>query len=186
MNRRELLMLSAGAVRLRAAAVTPAWASPEFDPPRPELVLELVVTCSRPEAPGPETLSKDGQRKSIWPIIGGKFVGPDIRGVVVPGGGDFPLVRPDGVTVVDALYRLLTDDGITILIHNKGLSIGPAEPGSRPRYRLSPEFTAPVGKYDWLNKQIFIANLTTDIPSDRRLARSENENDRLIHVYRLA
>jgi hypothetical protein len=186
MNRRELLMLSAGAVRVRAAAATPGWASPEFDVPRLELVLELVVTCSRPEAPGPETLSKDGQRKSIWPIVGGKFVGQDVRGVVVPGGGDFPVVRPDGVTVIDALYRLLTEDGITILIHNRGLSIGADEPGGRPRYRLSPEFTAPRGKYDWLNKGVFIANLTTNVPSDRRLARSENENDRLIHVYRLA
>ena len=37
-----------------------------------------------------------------------------------------------------------------------------------------------------MNNGVFIANLTTNIPSDRRLARSENENDRLIHVYRLA
>jgi hypothetical protein len=180
-------MLSAGVVPWRAAAAaTQGWASPEFDVPRPELVLELVVTCSRPEAPGPETLSKDGERKSIWPIVGGKFVGQDIRGVVVPGGGDFPVIRPDGVTVIDALYRLRTDDGITILIHNKGLSIGADEPGGRRRYRLTPEFTAPQGKYDWLNKGMFVANLTTNVPSDRRLARSENENDRLIHVYRLS
>jgi hypothetical protein len=96
------------------------------------------------------------------------------------------LIRPDGVTVIDALYRLTTDDGVTILIHNKGLAIEADEPGGRRRYRLSPEFTAPVGKYDWLNKGVFIANLTTNVPDDRRLARSENENDRLIHVYRLA
>ena len=60
------------------------------------------------------------------------------------------------------------------------------EPGGRRRYRLTPEFTAPLGKYDWLNKGVFIANLTTNVPNERRLARSENENDRLIHVYRLA
>jgi hypothetical protein len=90
MNRREVLMLSAGAFGPRAAeAAPPGWASPEFDVPRPELVLELVVTCSRPESPGPGTLSKDGERKSIWPIVGGKFVGQDIRGVVVPGGATF-------------------------------------------------------------------------------------------------
>jgi len=169
-----------------AAAQTTDWAAPEFDIPRPELVLELVVTCSKPEALGLDTASKDGQRRSIWPIIGGKFVGRGIRGVVVPGGGDFPVIRPDGVTIVDALYRLRTDDGVTIIIHNKGLAVPSDQPGGRTRYRLAPEFTVPRGKYDWLNKQLFVANLTTAIPNEKRLAKTENENDRLIHVYRLA
>ncbi len=166
-------------------AEAPTWASPEFDVPKVELVLELVVTCSKAEPFGPVTASKDGQRKSIWPIIGGVFVGRDIRGVVVPGGGDFPLLRPDGVSVIDALYRLRTDDGVTIIIHNKGLAIPASEPGARPRYRLNPEFTVADGKYDWLNKNVFVANLTTAVPKEKRLARNENENDRLIHVYRL-
>ena len=51
---------------------------------------------------------------------------------------------------------------------------------------LAPEFTVPQGKYDWLNKQLFVANLTTAIPDEKRLAKTENENDRLIHVHRLA
>jgi hypothetical protein len=188
MNRRDLLMCGVGTVGWAAtstAGQTLDWAAPEFDVPRPELVLELVVTCSKPETIGPETGSKDGQRRSIWPIIGGAFVGRDIKGVVVAGGGDFPLIRPDGVTVIDALYRLRTDDGVTIIIHNKGLAMPGGQPGGRSRYRLSPEFTAPNGKYDWLNKHLFVANLTTNLPDAKRLARSENENDRLIHVYRL-
>jgi len=202
MNRRDVLALgtlagyrpaattlaavAAGWAVTPAAAQTPSWSGPEFDVPRPELVLELVVTCSKPETLGPDTASKDEQRRSIWPIIGGKFAGNGIRGVVVPGGGDFPVTRPDGVTVVDALYRLRTDDGVTIIIHNKGLAIPSDQSGGRSRYRLTPEFTAPQGKYDWLNKQIFIANLTTTIPDGKRLARDENENDRLIRVYRIA
>lgn len=190
MNRRNMLTLSTGTIAAAAlpalqAAESSGWAAPEFDIPRPELVLELVVTCSKPEAVGPETASKDGQRRTIWPIIGGTFVGKDIRGTVVPGGGDFPFIRPDGVTVIDALYRLRTDDGVTILIHNKGLAIPGDEPG-RFKYRLSPEFTAPQGKYDWLNRNVFLANLTTRIPEGRRNAKTENENDRMIHVYRLA
>jgi len=175
----------AGVGPIIPAAETPAWAAPEFDVPTFELVLELVVTCSKPEAFGPVPDTKDGQRKSIWPIIGGVFVGKDIRGVVVPGGGDFPLVRPDGVTIVDALYRLRTDDGVNILIHNKGLGVPGAAPGGRTRYRLSPEFTVASGKYDWLNKSVFVANLTTALPDGKRLAKGENENDRLIHVYRV-
>jgi Protein of unknown function (DUF3237) len=154
-----------------------------YDPVQTELVLNLVVTCSSPELIGPTEASKDGQRRDIWPIIGGRFEGKGIRGAVVPGGGDFPLMRPDGVIVIDALYRLKTDDGITIIIHNKGLMY-PAVDGAPERYRLVPEFTAPVGKYDWLNKSIFISTLV-DVPPAMRLAKGENENDRLIQVFRV-
>jgi hypothetical protein len=119
----------------------------------------------------------------IWPIIGGRFEGKGIRGTVVPGGGDFPVVRPDGVEVVDALYRLRTDDGVTIIIHNKGLTYPSLRPGDW-RYRLAPEFIAPQGKYEWLNSSLFISTLS-DVPSDMRLAKGSNENDRLIQVYRV-
>ena len=190
MNRRDTLALmagtlAAGGIPAARAAESPSWASPEFDSPRPELVLELVVTCTKPEMVGGDKASKDGQRTTIWPIIGGTFVGKDIRGTVVPGGGDFPVIRPDGVTIIDALYRLKTDDGVTLLIHNKGLAI-PGDTPAATRYRLSPDFTVPQGKYDWLNKGVFIANLTIRVPQNKRLAKSENENDRMIHVYRLA
>ena len=154
-----------------------------YDPVQTELVFNLVVTCSSPELIGPTEASKDGSRRDIWPIIGGRFEGKGIRGVVVPGGGDFPLMRPDGVIVIDALYRLKTDDGITIIIHNKGLMYPPVD-GAPERYRLVPEFTAPVGKYDWLNKSIFISTLV-EVPPEMGLAKGENENDRLIQVFRV-
>jgi hypothetical protein len=197
LTRREILsaaaLVSSGGLLERADAATqsgpgrelPGWAAPEFDVPKLELVLELVVTCSKAEAIAADPGSKDGDRRSIWPIIGGAFVGRDIRGTVVPGGGDFPVIRPDGVTVIDALYRLRTDDGVTIIIHNKGLGLVSEPPAGPRRYRLSPEFTAPRGKYDWLNKNVFIANLTTSFPAAKRLAKGEDQNDRLIHVYRL-
>ena len=63
--------------------------------------------------------------------------------------------RPDGVEVIDALYRLKTDDGVTFLIHNVRLTYPGKKPGEE-RYRLVPQFIAPVGKYDWLNRYVFI------------------------------
>jgi hypothetical protein len=33
---------------------------------------------------------------------------------------------------------------------------------------------------------VFVANLTIGVPQNKRLAKTENENDRMIHVYRLA
>jgi hypothetical protein len=171
-----------------SALVTPCvsqddWVLRERDPIKTELVLQLVVTCSNPEKIGPTEDSKDGKRGEIWPIIGGRFVGKGIRGTVVAGGGDFPVLRPDGVEVVDALYRLRTDDGVMIIIHNVGLTYPGKEPGDE-RYRLTPQFIAPKGKYDWLNKSIFLATLT-DVPANMRLAKGPNENDRLIQVYRV-
>ncbi len=152
-----------------------------------ELVLNIVATCSDMEATGGKEageMSKDGIRDEVWPIIGGRFWGKGIRGTVVPGGGDFPYVRPDKAVVVDALYRLKTDDGVTIVIHNKGLGY-PATPGREERYRLQPEFFAPAGKYEWLNKSIFVATLVFPVPPEMAVAKGPRENDRLIQVYRI-
>ena len=152
--------------------------------PKLELVMKIVVTCSSPEAVAPTSASKDGKRQEIWPILGGRFFGRNIRGTVVAGGGDFPVIRPDGVEVIDALYRLRTDDGVTIIIHNKGL----AYPGAKiedTRYRLVPEFIAPQGKYDWLNRYVFVSTLVVPVPAALQLAKGPNENDRVIEVYRV-
>ena len=159
------------------------WPTVDRDPVHLELVMQLVVTCANPEPLGGGEQSKDGKRTEIWPIIGGRFEGKGIRGTVIPGGGDFPVVRPDGVEVVDALYRIRTDDGVTIIIHNVGLTYPGAKPGDE-RYRLTPQYIAPVGKYDWLNRSIFVATLT-DVPKGMELARGASENDRLIQVYRI-
>lgn len=178
------LLCLAGAVPVALAdPPTRPWPLLERDPVKMELVMQLVVTCSSPESIGAAPQSKDGQRTEVWPIVGGRFEGKGIRGVVVPGGGDFPVLRPDGVEVIDALYRLKTDDGVTIIIHNVGLTYPGDQPGHE-RYRLAPQFIAPVGKYDWLNRNLFIATLT-DVPKGMEQARGPSENDRLIQVYRI-
>ena len=165
------------------AGAADAWPMVPRDPVKLELVLQLVVTCSSPERIGGSPHSKDGERNEVWPIIGGRFEGKGIRGTVIPGGGDFPVLRPDGVEVIDALYRLRTDDGVQIIIHNVGLTYPGAKLGQE-RYRLTPQFIAPVGKYDWLNRGIFISTLT-DVPKGMELAKGSSQNDRLIQVYRV-
>lgn len=157
-----------------------------YEPVRSELVMNLLVTCSAPEPMGSTTLSSDGQRSRFWPIVGGRFWGKDISGDVVPGGADYPVVRPDGVVVVDAFYRLREDDGTSILIHNKGFAY-PGVDGEDSIYRLSPVFTTVEGPHDWLMKSIFVATLIygDDVPDEYRMAEGPNENDRLIQVHRL-
>lgn len=173
-----LLILAGGSM---LSARSSEWKLTPQDAPRLELVMQLVVTCSNPVPIGGEENSKDGRRKEVWPIVGGRFEGKGIKGTVIAGGGDFPVLRPDGVEVIDALYRLRTDDGVTIIIHNKGLAY-PSDKKDDWHYRLSPEFVAPMGKYQWLNSHLFIANLV-DVPDSMRLAKGADENDRLIQVY---
>ena len=180
-DRRTVLALGAAAP-FAGMAPAPAAAQGDalavLDPIRTELVMNLVVTCSKPESMGPSKQAPDGMRERVWPIVGGRFEGPGIRGSVIPGGGDFPVLRADGVMVIDALYRLRTDDGTTIIIHNRGLGYSPKH------YRLVPEFIVTAGKYDWLAKSIFLSTLVLDIPPAMRLA-GPDQNDRLIQVHRV-
>src|SRR5437870_13849272 len=61
------------------------------------------------------------------PISGGRFEGPRLRGRVVPGGGDWTLLRTDGVLELDLRVTLETDDGALIHMTLVGLRHGPAE-----------------------------------------------------------
>jgi hypothetical protein len=107
--------------------------------------------------------------KRVVPITGGTFVGPKIRGTIVGGGADWQYVRADNVTVVEARYLLRTDDDVLIEVHNRGLRHGPEEPMRRlaagenvdPRdyyFRATPSLTAPAGKYEWLNRSLFLCS----------------------------
>jgi hypothetical protein len=102
--------------------------------------------------------TKDGIRQAI-PITGGTFEGPGIKGEVIPGGADWQQVRPDGVVQIEAIYMIRTDDGAVISVRNAGLINRDADPAY---FRTVPEFAAPVGKYDWLNKHIFLCSVRVD------------------------
>jgi hypothetical protein len=111
----------------------------------------------------------DGTRRIIPISAGGYVKGPLISGKLMGNSADWQLTRPDGVTVADAIYAIETDDGALIQIRNKGLRHGPPEVMDRLRrgeevdpaeyyFRTVPEFIAPEGPYDWLNKSIFICS----------------------------
>src|SRR2546425_9978427 len=61
-----------------------------------------------------------GTRATV-PISGGRFEGPRLRGRVVPGGGDWTLLRTDGVLELDLRLTLQTEDGV--LIHTTFVGI---------------------------------------------------------------
>ena len=105
------------------------------------------------------------------PITGGSFEGPDIRGVVLPGGADRQLVLDDGFRMLDALYELETDDGAVITVRNQVVS--PPEGGRRFSVL---QITAPEGKYGWLNRSVHVGTLNSLRPGRQAV---------LIRVFRL-
>lgn len=101
-------------------------------------------------------------------IDGGDVSGPRIRGRVLPGGTEWPLVQTDGVSRIDARYAFVCDDGAVIGVHNTGLRRGPPDVmerllarrevvDARTYYmRTWSRFDAPAGPHQWLGQSVFV------------------------------
>src|ERR1700680_1001609 len=63
--------------------------------------------------------------RRIIPILGGEVRGEAIRGTIFPCGADFQIIRPDGLTELEAKYGFETDDGAGVYIENIGIRSGP-------------------------------------------------------------
>jgi hypothetical protein len=104
---------------------------------------------------------------SIVPVTGGDFEGPRLRGKVLPGGGDWLLLRSDGVLEFDLRITLETDDQALIDMRFQGLRHGPADaiaalgrgevvdPASY-YFRTLPRFETSAEKYAFLNRIITV------------------------------
>jgi len=107
-----------------------------------------------------------GNRR-IGLVAGGTFEGARLRGKVLPGGADWIVVRPDGVTTLDVRLVLETDDGVAIGMTYRGLRHGPAEVMDRLNrgevvdpstyyFRIAVAFETAAAKYAWLNGAAFV------------------------------
>src|SRR5262249_49136303 len=88
---------------------------------RPLMTLEVVV------APPQKLGAVPHGTRVIAPIAGGTFEGPQLHGRVRRGGGDWPLLRSDGVLELDLRITLETDDGALIYMTSFGLRHGPPQ-----------------------------------------------------------
>ena len=106
--------------------------------------------------------------RTIVPVIGGDFEGPRLRGKVVPGGGDWLLLRSDEVLELDLRITLETDDQALIHMSFQGLRHGPADVIARlgrgevvdPAsyyFRTVPRFETSAEKYAFLNRTIYVS-----------------------------
>jgi hypothetical protein len=105
----------------------------------------------------------------IAPIAGGTFEGPQLRGKVLPGGGDWTLLRPDGVLELDLRITLETDDGALIYMTSFGLRHGPPEvltalargepvDPSKYYFRTGIRFETSATQYAFLNRSIAVSS----------------------------
>ena len=140
-----------------------------LNPPALDWFADLSVQVGRPQEVGHTV---HGQRRLI-PILGGEATGQGWTARVLPGGADFQLIVNPRLAELDARYMLESDDGVTIYMQNKGYLWG-REPGTMERLRAwafdggeavphadyylraQPTFEAPLGKYDWLTRHVFI------------------------------
>ena len=105
--------------------------------------------------------------RSIVPVTGGDFEGPRLRGKVLPGGGDWLLLRPDGVLELDLRITLETDDHALIYMTFQGLRHGPVDAiaalgrgevvdPARYYFRTLPRFETSTETYAFLNRIVAV------------------------------
>jgi hypothetical protein len=107
-----------------------------------------------------------GTRRIVY-VKGGTFEGPKIKGEVLPGGGDWLVVRPDGTTILDVRAACRTDDGHIIYTYYRGVAVTPPEVRERMLkgenvdpseyyFRTTPVFETASEKYGWLNRIVAV------------------------------
>ena len=132
-------------------------------PPRLEFIFAADVTVDLPLDVG--NVGK-GTRRFV-PIAGGEVSGPKLRGEVLRGGGDWQVIRDDGVAELEARYTLRTDNGALIFVRNYGLRHGPRDviaalaagqtvDHASYYFRGATFFDTSAAQYAWLTKQIVI------------------------------
>jgi hypothetical protein len=128
-----------------------------------ELLFEMSADFAEPQDVG---ATPAGTRRII-PVAGGTFAGPKLKGAVLPGGGDWLLIRPDSVRQLDVRATLRTDDGHLIYVSYPGLFDvssevfqrllrGEAVAPSEYYFRITPVFETASEKYGWLNRLVAV------------------------------
>ena len=115
----------------------------------------------------PETIGRvaDGLRVTIY-ITGGDFTGPRLRGKVRPVGGDWGVMRPDGVFVIDVRSTFETQDGALLYVTYSGLIDAGRDGYERLQrgeiatdgtpFRTTPRFQTGHPAYEWANRIVCV------------------------------
>lgn len=129
-----------------------------------EFLCEVSVDLEEPQNVG---ATPHGNRQ-IYYVKGGSFEGPKLKGEVLPGGGDWLLLRPDGAGELDVRGTMRTDDGHLIYTYYRGIihaspevtqrvAQGESVDPSEYYFRTAPVYETASEKYSWLNRIVAVA-----------------------------
>jgi len=122
-----------------------------------EHIFSYWATLAPPEVIGPVA---EGIRAN-WYVKAGEVTGPRVRGKILPVGGDWLLVRSDGIAILDVRATVQTQDGALIYTTYSGVSDlgadgyqrflqGTLEPVGQ--IRIAPRYHTTHPDYLWLNR----------------------------------
>jgi Protein of unknown function (DUF3237) len=145
-------------------------------PPSLEFLARVRADVEAPQLVGRTLL---GERRVV-PIMGGEIAGPRLRGRILPGGADWQVVCPDGTSLLEARYTVLTEDDALVYVRNVGIRYGPPEVLERVQrgdavdpaeyyFRSTPRFEAGDARYTWLNHVLAVgsgARLANEVQLD--------------------
>jgi len=137
---------------MNAAAVVNHLANPDL-----EYVCSYWATLAAPEVVGPVP---EGIRINFY-VTAGEVSGPKMRGRLRTVGGDWLILRSDGVGVLDVRATMELDDGALIYTTYGGVvDLGPDGYNQflkgilppRPELRIAPRYHTSHRDYLWLNR----------------------------------
>ena len=123
-----------------------------------EHIFSYMVTLSSP----PEVIGAvpEGIRANFY-VTGGKVEGPKVNGKVLPVGGDWIIVRTDGVGILDVRLTFEAHDGALIYTAYSGVAdlgkdgyqkfLQQDLPPSIP-LQIAPRYDTAHPEYQWLNR----------------------------------
>jgi len=91
--------------------------------PRSQLLYEIAMPLEPAHDLG---LGPNGHRRIFREGQAPRLAGPRLKGIVLPGGGDWTVARPDGSARLDVRITLRTDDDALVYTHYNGVLHAPA------------------------------------------------------------
>lgn len=135
----------------------------DFVEPRLEHLYDMHVDLEAPQVIGQTPMGV----RQVFIVKGGTFEGPKMRGTILPGGGDWATMRPDGAVQLDVRATIKMDDGAMVYAYYTGYIHGPPEvvmkaaaggdvPLSEYYFYTNPIFQTGAPQYDWLNRTVAV------------------------------
>ena len=135
--------------------------------------LEFAFTLEVDLSPALELGDTPAGHRRFIPITGGTVEGPKLKATILPGGGDWNVLRDDGIGHLYAKYTIKSEDDVLISVTNEGWvrkfrkqsdeEVGGDKPVMVPEEgwyaKTNPRFEVQDGVHGWLNRTVFVGEL---------------------------